>query len=927
MKRYIQFFTVVALVATAVGVSSCQKEDVLLTRTPSDEALTQESLTGTRSDDFPLCTITTDTLCQVESKLKAYAEENSTVVEALFKISIEGPVNQKDIDYLKSLPYVDSLSLEKSLYHDTEGKQSAQLPEGCFRGFTSQAAVVMPENIKIMPPSCFRSANIRAIYMDKVEIMQETTGERWIDSDGIGYAFRYEDGISMSSDYTGEQFAHCNKLKAVKLSDKVASIPRYAFYDCSALEQIILPSSLTEIRRGAFASTGLTELSMPAKLITLEDQVFRNCSSLAKVTPNEALKYLGNAVFRGCFKLESFAFPEIILNLGINTFLGDAKLTEVTWPKSFKAIPESTFSGCEKLKFTIPDYITSLGSYAFYCCKAITEATIPASVESFGVAIFAYSGLSSFANGINWIPDRFYQGCQGFTEVTIPETMTSVGNAAFANCPNLTSVTIQGSTIGDDAFRDCQALKQVTVEKCDYIGSCAFYENQAMKKVSIQECGDIGSHAFHNCDALSDLSIKGCGNIGYEAFVYCDGFKQVSIDYCAVIDHDAFAYCQGLKEMTIGECKGLEDNVFYSCPALTKLTILKMEDGYIGRGCLFLCDNLTEVNLPEGIVSISENAFGYCHRLQNITIPSSVEKAEAGIFNGCENLRYVNWLSNKVTIPNLNKWSRDSNPNLLVFAPAGASSDSGNPNVIIDGKASRITVHQGLFYTPRSFTADEVVFEMDLGADRWKNTTTGTGVAARWNTIAVPFTVTSIKSAGKGDLAPFGTDAANSGKAKPFWLCELTSEGFKDATTIEANKPYIFAMPNNPNYVDEYNIQDLVTFTGTNATFAASTDDQQASSPAGPAGWALTPLYHDSADASLMAINWDGFNDKSNTWHPVGNCFRLNARTANAFEAVITATSASAAATRSGYIPLGGATTRSSKPLGRIPQREDMPLP
>ena len=922
MKRYIQFFTVVALVATAVGVSSCQKEDVLLTRTPSDAALTQESLTGTRSDDSPLCTITTDTLGQVEAKLKAYATENATDVSTIFKISIDGPINQTDIDYLKALPYVDSLSLEKSIYHDTDGKQVNKLPESCFANFKSVAAIVLPETIEIMSPLCFYEANIRAVYMEKIKVMQEK--DSYLSDYNIG--IRDEDGYRNSKTILGGQFRSCTKLAVVKLSNQLAYIPPFAFYDCTSLEQITLPSSLTEIGRGAFAYDALKEVTMPANLVSLGGQVFRNCSSLTKVSPNKALKSMGGGVFGGCSKLESFAFPNSLIDLGINTFMDDTNLTEVTWPNSLKTIPDGTFRGCQKLKFTIPDYITSLGSYAFYGCKAITEATIPASVESFGDYIFAYSGLTSFVNGMNWIPKYFYQGCNGITEVIISETMTSVGYGAFENCPNLTSVTVKGGKIGDYAFHNCQALKNVIVEKCEYIGGYAFYNNQLLKTVSIIDCGDIGEYAFKYCDALSDLSIKRCGNIGYEAFSYCDGFKQVSIDYCAVIDRHAFWWCQGLKEITIGECKGLENGAFEVCNSLNKFTISKMEDGYLGRRTLCDCDNLTEVNLPEGLVSLSENAFGNCHRLQNITIPSSVEKAEAGIFSGCENLRYVDWLSNKVTIPNLNTYG-SSNPNMLVFAPAGASSDSGNPNVIIDGKASRITVKQGLFYTPRSFTADEVVLKMDFGEDRWKNTTTGTGVAARWNTIAVPFTVTSIKSASKGDLAPFGSDAANSAKAKPFWLCELTSEGFKDATTIEANKPYIFAMPNNPNYVEEYNIQDLVTFTGSNATFAASTDDQQASSPTGPAGWALTPLYHDSSNALLMAINWDAFTDNGNNWHPVGNCFRLNARTANAFEAVITATSASAAATRSGYIPLGGATTRSSKSLGRIPQREDMPLP
>lgn len=287
----------------------------------------------------------------------------------------------------------------------------------------------------------------------------------------------------------------------------------------------------------------------------------------------------------------------------------------------------------------------------------------------------------------------------------------------------------------------------------------------------------------------------------------------------------------------------------------------------------------------------------------------------------------MDWLSTHANVPQLNSASSSySNPNMLLFMPAGVSSHSGNKNLVCDGMAFRLELCQTLFYTPRSFTAQKVVFTIDYGSDRWKSTSTGTGVAARWNTIAVPFDVSSITSNTKGALAPFGSDAVNEGKAKPFWLCELTAEGFKDATSIEANKPYIIAMPNNPNYLDEYNIQDLVTFVGYNVTIPLSSE-KQPSSPTGPAGWALTPIYQESSDASLMAINWSSFTDKYNVWHPVGNCFRQNARTANAFEAVISTPAAISVAKQKGYISLGGATTRSTRPLGRIPQREDMPMP
>lgn len=347
MKRYIQSLAVVVLMAAAAGFASCQQEDSAITHALTDNQTDlRESISDTRSDDSPLCSIKTDTLGQVESKLKAYAEENSTDVTTLFKISIEGPINQTDIDYLKSLPYVDSLSLEKSLFHNTEGTQVYQLPQSCFAEFKSVAAIVLPESITIMSPFCFYAAKIRAIYMDKVQVMQESEDTHYLPHLGISRDFFEEDGYYSWYDYIDGQFVHCQNLKTVKLSDKLSSIPKFAFYNCSALEQITLPSSLTEIGRAAFAYNALKEVTLPANLVTLNGQAFRDCSSLTKVNVNKALKYMGAAVFRNCSKLESFSFPDNILNVGISTFRDNTSLTEVTWPSSIKTIPDHTFCLC-----------------------------------------------------------------------------------------------------------------------------------------------------------------------------------------------------------------------------------------------------------------------------------------------------------------------------------------------------------------------------------------------------------------------------------------------------------------------------------------------------------------------------------------------------------------------------------------------------
>ncbi len=78
-----------------------------------------------------------------------------------------------------------------------------------------------------------------------------------------------------------------------------------------------------------------------------------------------------------------------------------------------------------------------------------------------------------------------------------------------------------------------------------------------------------------------------------------------------------------------------------------------------------------------------------------------------------------------------------------------------------------------------------------------------------WETIVLPFTVQTITHATNGECIPF---AAYTAGLKPFWLCELTEQGFKDSDSLRANIPYIISMPENEEYSPYYRLAGEVTF-------------------------------------------------------------------------------------------------------------------
>jgi hypothetical protein len=82
---------------------------------------------------------------------------------------------------------------------------------------------------------------------------------------------------------------------------------------------------------------------------------------------------------------------------------------------------------------TLPDGVTSLGSFAFYLCANLTSATLPNSVTNIGVCAFA--------------------GCSRLTNLTIGKSVTRIGIGAFQGTA-FTNLIIPGSVtnIGDRAF-------------------------------------------------------------------------------------------------------------------------------------------------------------------------------------------------------------------------------------------------------------------------------------------------------------------------------------------------------------------------------------------------------------------------------------------------------------------------------------------
>lgn len=109
---------------------------------------------------------------------------------------------------------------------------------------------------------------------------------------------------------------------------------------------------------------------------------------------------------------------------------------------SLYAIGCNSFEGCTALKsITLPEWITSVDSYAFQDCTALESAEINANISKVSVQMFnRCSSLASvkLSDSIVSIEKFAFGYCPSLHEIVIPDSVTSISVNAFYDDTDLT---------------------------------------------------------------------------------------------------------------------------------------------------------------------------------------------------------------------------------------------------------------------------------------------------------------------------------------------------------------------------------------------------------------------------------------------------------------------------------------------------------
>lgn len=333
------------------------------------------------------------------------------------------------------------------------------------------------------------------------------------------------------------------------------------------------------------------------------------------------------------------------------TQLRSSTVTDLTIPSEIEgyrvtSIGSDAFFECIQLNsVTLPDTLTHIGEGAFYGCVGLDGIKIPASVTQIDNASLYYVRNIYITNIEVWI--KSFQNAQPvpvsdsssfihligsdgqeINDLIIPEGVTNIGAYAFYGCSSLTNVVFPESVtqIGSGAFENCKNLVSVTLPK-------------GLK--------EIGRDAFSNCILLETITIpEGITSIAIGAFSNCK-HATVTLGH-QNLENFSRRLWEGLnpKSLSVIVSEGVTDineSLFQSLRIHSNITDITLPNSLIsiGRRAFSGCVYLTNIIIPDGVTSIGSRAFEGCRSLESVLLPNSVTQIDSFAFSDCKSLKNV----------------------------------------------------------------------------------------------------------------------------------------------------------------------------------------------------------------------------------------------------------------------------------------------
>lgn len=456
------------------------------------------------------------------------------------------------------------------------------IPAAMFMGCSSLTTVKMGDEVISFGASAF--AGCEALETLKFPATLQTIDSSALKGTGLKSVTL---GAGVNS-IGGGAFEKCTALKTVDMSKaiKLEKILEGTFQDCTALTDVILPEGLKEIYQNAFCRcTSLKAIDIPASVTGLglsqwgssNQGSFQGCSALETVTGGEGLSTVYELTFNGCKSLKAIGF-DLAESSPFKVMDG------VLYQKTGETLKLLYLPGGRTGAFTVPDAVTSFGTYAFTGCS-ISEIVFTANVPDLAISLAGNTNLVkvTLPEGIVSIGDGrwglgIFDGCTALRSITLPSTLTTIGANSFRGT-GLENVVLPNKvkTMWDSAFANCVNLKSITLGyNLSTIHPGTFQGCAALESIDLRYIVTVEQYAFNGCTSLDEIKFGIYTHTLNNAFIDCTALQYVYLDGVDLaITGSSFSGCTGLGKVVFGEgVKTIGPQAFTNCPNLMSINVV-----------------------------------------------------------------------------------------------------------------------------------------------------------------------------------------------------------------------------------------------------------------------------------------------------------------------------------------------------------------
>ena len=522
------------------------------------------------------------------------------------------------------------------------GNSVTSIGENAFRGCTGLPSVFIPSSITVISAGVFREcSNLTSV--DLPNGISQIGNNAFYNCSSLTDLVIPDEVPSTIGDYA---FCGCSSLTSVTIPSSINSIGNYAFSSCGSLTSVTINSNaiasasyselfnmknkfgnqvtrytfgsnITSIGQNAFYDcTGMAELILPSSLSSIGNNAFQNCSGLNWVKISDL-----NAWYAIDFA-NAYANPLYYAN---HFYVNTNEVVNLTVTSNISEIKDYAFVGYKGLhSVSIGNYVTSIGNSAFENCSGLTSVTIGNSVNTIGDDAFKdCTNLTSVTLNNNAIASADYTSSNNLktifgnqvTNYTFGAIVYSIGKYACYGCTGLTSLTFPNTlqTIGLHTFNGCTSLTSVTLPSSVY-----FIDQSAF-----QGCSGLNGVVISNLAAWCAIDF---GNAYANPLCYA---KHLYLNNNEVIYLTIPSSVSEIKDFAFTGSTGLHSVTFHS-------DVIS-----IGSQAFKNCTHLSALNIPSTMASIGEYAFENCSGMTTLTLPSNMSSISHGVFYNCTGLAEI----------------------------------------------------------------------------------------------------------------------------------------------------------------------------------------------------------------------------------------------------------------------------------------------